>query len=596
MPSSFTAADLLAPVDASAYGARGDSSTDNTAALQAALNAAAVHPTRTLCIPTASGTYNFSTRLTIPTGITVRGQASPGGDTGGYTPWTGNPWKVRLKWTGGYDITLYCPQVSSNAFFDFELDGNSSTGTGIMLGNSARVSATTNGTTTLTNVTRPSALPLIPGMAIDNAWLAGYLDIPDPVTTAVTLTNGSTSATVTGSTTGLASGMVVDGIGIVPDTTMTISGSALTLSKPATASGSKSITFTTAIVSYNAGTGVMVISNATLGSHAADPLNSFFGVYDRAFAGGTNFPHFGGQRAVLDGIYVHDFGVNIGANYLDGTSVTKCNFGNASIANVVMGLIYDTKFAFSYVGGNDAFAFANAYGFYITSTGNGMIIENVQINQIATAIWGSNIAVLANGIAYENAGNPTFPQIDLYNNSVLTGSNFSNSLVKVGTIPIRLDDNSKCFHVCNGLFGHGVDGLTATTHTSTLMDGITDTSVIFVGEVVVGAGIPDNTFVVAVFAHSITLSQAATASATTTFAIFPALIYAVREQNVNVPDIYNLRPIALTDGVNVTSIISNGFSATLQTHGTFGPPLPTSDPHVLNRQWNNAGVVNVSAG
>ena len=78
----------LAPyVDSAAYGMVADDGvTDNTAALQSALNAAAASNSRTLLIRASTAassslpphTYGFNSTVTVPAGITILGEASPG--------------------------------------------------------------------------------------------------------------------------------------------------------------------------------------------------------------------------------------------------------------------------------------------------------------------------------------------------------------------------------------------------------------------------------------------------------------------------------------------------------------------------------------
>ena len=61
---------LATPFDARLYGVIGDGTTDNSAFIQAALNASAVAGSRSVYLP--AGTFQITTALTVPAGVTLR--------------------------------------------------------------------------------------------------------------------------------------------------------------------------------------------------------------------------------------------------------------------------------------------------------------------------------------------------------------------------------------------------------------------------------------------------------------------------------------------------------------------------------------------
>jgi hypothetical protein len=78
------ASDAVAPhLNVTSFGAKGDGTTDNTKAFQAALNQAAEDHNQTIVIP--CGTYRVTGELDVPSGIMIIGSGSQGSTVGGGT-------------------------------------------------------------------------------------------------------------------------------------------------------------------------------------------------------------------------------------------------------------------------------------------------------------------------------------------------------------------------------------------------------------------------------------------------------------------------------------------------------------------------------
>src|SRR3990167_9700815 len=122
----------IANITAGAYGAIADDSTDNSSAIQAALNSGSP-----VYVPPTTSSFNFSTTLTIPGGVIFFGAGSS------TTAQTGRP--STLKYTGtGPAMTLNAGNTSSASWDatiqNMNLIGSaSSTSGGVTLHNCGRV-------------------------------------------------------------------------------------------------------------------------------------------------------------------------------------------------------------------------------------------------------------------------------------------------------------------------------------------------------------------------------------------------------------------------------------------------------------------------
>ena len=529
------------------------------------------------------GAYNFSGTVICPPAVTIRGACSPG-DTNGYVPWKNRaPFKVHLHFTGTTATALYIPYYATNRLQDFELSGTSSaTGTGICAGVMFDVAGSTNSNTSLTNITGPFVMTPKVGMIVDGGdWNGG--DLPTPVTLTVTLTSGSPTFTV-GSTTGLASGMVVRDqdqttTGIPTGTTMTLSGSTVTLSKNATQSGSQQVTFYNAITAYNAGAQTITMSNAATGTHSTDVggTNGFIQLIDSNYPG-TNLFEFGGALLEATDLYVHDFGVPFAAGYGDGMLLSGCYFGNGQFADLLIDGALNCEVTKCYIGGDNIPTYPAAVGYYQINATQGNLVKDTQINNVGTGIFTASGAVLMGiNLAFEGVGTSGNPQVDLRTNSYFWANAINNNIVPTGAIPIRVTGGSSLsLRTPIGAAGTSASGtLSSNTTISSMSSG--DTAKIFAGEIVSdgGVNIPDLTYVVSKTSTSVTLSQAATGSATESINFTPPSIEATDERYIDVPDpslTNSLRRNAIINGSNVvTSIIPAGSSITLLTHGVVAP-------------------------
>lgn len=154
---------------------------DNTAGLQAAVDAAKRHRSRTLLI--REGEYDFSGTVTVPPAITIRGEGSPG-DIGGYEPWEAHPMQARLRFTGTDGIALYLPQCATNQFENFDLGGNvNATGSGLCVANSSYVNAQTTASDPDVTVLRGSGIGLAVGQLVKGSGI--------PAGATITAINGA---------------------------------------------------------------------------------------------------------------------------------------------------------------------------------------------------------------------------------------------------------------------------------------------------------------------------------------------------------------------------------------------------------------------
>jgi hypothetical protein len=151
---------------------------------------------------------------------------------------------------------------------------------------------------------------------------------------------------------------------------------------------------------------------------------------------------------------------------------------------------------------------ANSLG--TTALVNFSAAPNVFITALAADITGLRATGYVLMYPSANQGGGAWNVIDGYGNPVST----------VGTTTQGLQEAIN-FAIANGqslrVFGGGPHSIfygSGTTHTNTTIDGISSTVGMLVGDYVTGAGIPSFTTITAIAANSITISHAATASAT----------------------------------------------------------------------------------
>jgi hypothetical protein len=549
------------------YGMVGDDSADNTAALQAALDAAAASPSRKLLLRV--GTYKITGTVVVPRAVLLIGEQAPG-DVNGYVPDSAATFAVQIHYTGS-GIGLYFPYTNSNRMEGIEVIGSSSaTSTLIKVGPGMFVTGSTHGDTSFT-VTGPLQMTPAAGMLLDASQWAGS-DIPSPVTLTATLTNGSPTFTVS-SASGLASGMVVQGNGIPAGTTMTISGTTVTLSKNATAGGSQSVQFWPAVTAWNSGTSTITMSNAATGSHTSTTAgeNGFLTLVDANYPG-SNYPEFGGANFRMNYCSAHGGGVVVALWYVDHAALEHCYLANARSVCGIFQRNSDVKLSQCYFGGDNTPTYPTAWGLYVNETGDGMLIEDTHIDQVATSIYAGNSAIIGLiNVGYEGAGTGTAPIIDLYG-AWLWGFSTAVNAGRSGAVGIR----AHASHVDLWGFSPASPGWDATgtiSSSSTTVSAISsaDTANIFPGEMVTGTGIPSLTYVVSVASTSIVISQTPGSSATETLSFAPCAILSDVDSNLNPHDTFAGRPIGLIDGSNnVTALLPPGASAGQITHGSFG--------------------------
>jgi hypothetical protein len=576
-------------IDSATFGMVGDGATDNTTALQNALNAAAASASKTLLIRSAASTYNFSGTVTIPVGITIMGE-STGGDIEGYTPWPGNPYQVRLKYTGTSDA-FYMPEVSANKIENIEIDGSvSALGAGISASYQLTIiGAFTSGSPNITSVGKIFETYPRVGMVLVNG-VNGIDDsspvIPAPVSTTATFSSGSTTITVA-SATGLAVGMAVTNSigdlapGIQAGTRISaISGTTVTLSKATTASGSsEGIVFSTAIVSYTPGTGggTIVMSNNAINSRSYSLNAHNILAFDPYHPNGISGFGCVGQHLELRHVLVTGFGMAFTAHNCEYIDVDHCYLGDSKYAGVMLTFCSDPIFSNSYVGGLDSTIYQDAYGFYLYVVVAGSLnLKEMEINQCGTAIYGLyNVKVTILGNDFEWVGFNGHPEIRLDNGSHVTGIGFHHN-VSLHTSLLQCDDTGSGATFINVLPGyiHGVTTSAVLNGTTTIT--VADASVIAKGDLVydgtqTSANVVLGTYVTNISGTTITLSQAAASSATVNLSFSPPVAKVKEESQFNTTDIPLNVFAAITDvSGDVSSTFVAGQSATLITHGVLG--------------------------
>lgn len=103
-PTAITPTGINGVVNVQAYGAKGDGSTDDTNAIQAALSAAAGTGATVLLPPTAANVWIISKTLAVPTNVVFQGQCGSGRGMGSADPILGS----RLLWNGPDGVAMVC--------------------------------------------------------------------------------------------------------------------------------------------------------------------------------------------------------------------------------------------------------------------------------------------------------------------------------------------------------------------------------------------------------------------------------------------------------------------------------------------------------
>lgn len=519
MPGPVTAGQVasLGWLDAASFGAIGNGSFDNTSAFSAALAAASTSASHVLYI--RDGVYNFSGTLTIPSGITIFGNSSPG-DVGGPGPWPNNPFRVQLVFTGSSGAALYIPEISSNVITGIELIGNSDCG--IQVGTAFKVNtATTSGSANVT-VTGVNGTGFKSGQATDCSDF--------PTGTLITSISGApvrvpsttlaSSATVSvASTSGLSMGMKVIGIGIPASTTIsTIGSGTVTLSNAAVHSG-------TSILSFFNSSMTLTLSNVSSGTHTFvdDQAPNY---YDPNFPG-TNYPLLAGTNIEIGNCYIHGFAVSILSNFAIGLTVYDLLLGNAQVAHYRGESIVTTKISNVQMC-NDGVFTPCAFSLSLVSCQT-----ETQLNRVSTCNSLCSIDAANSNIRIEDLntqGAIGTVWMDL-RTSQITGNQISLETTAPSCVGIRLHDGQI---TATNVSRIDFNSLSTTTVSSSTTITLANTSVIAAGQAIFGPGIPANTWIASITnGTTAVLSQAATVSGTNSLLYIGPMVQTTIDGNAN---------------------------------------------------------------
>lgn len=346
------------------------------------------------------------------------------------------------------------------------------------------------------------------------------------ICTTATASAFSTTLTV-GSSSGLSVGMGVFCSGVPQGTLITkINGTSITLSAATTAAIGGTITTT--------GTGsatTITVASAT-------------GIQIQQAVSGTN---------VANGTYVAGISgttVILSRSLTGAISGNSISFSNARFSKNIYwindGIIEDVNCTNNYVGFNLGVAFSckisrcnssgnQSSGFLFQSGGHsaGFTISDTsgQIQWILDMCGsgGNGLGGASNGVGdgYAYCANPTANVTGSSGSNTLTiatdVTDTSNGIMSVlsfagysvsGTWPNQTASASGSY---NPVYVHGTSSsyaLTGNSHSTTTIDSITSTAGITAGFFVSGTGVPQGCYVIAVAAHSVTLSSATTSSLT----------------------------------------------------------------------------------
>lgn len=205
----------------------------------------------------------------------------------------------------------------------------------------------------------------------------------------------------------------------------------------------------------------------------------------------------------------------------------------------------------------------------------GLVTQNNPLEVVAGALVQADNAVVRREDVVENRRG--YEEYADTSDEVKQILGYNDRVLYQADTEISADNGSGTFNEYIGTFSEPTDVVTTgtTAASSTSITAIADAENIKLGQIVIGTGIPDNTFVTAIAGTAITISQAATASATVTITFKSKKIY-FQEANSNVY-------VTTTSGVKVLQDVAP-------------PRVTTGDINSNNQLTNLASTVGIVAG